>query len=65
MTRETVDGRREFLVHVATSETDGVVEGYASYVDVTEQAAYEAALARQPGGGRGSRTCSLTTSATR
>jgi PAS domain S-box-containing protein len=48
VTRETVDGPREFLVHVATNETDGVVdEGYASYVDVTEQAAYEAALARQ------------------
>jgi PAS domain S-box-containing protein len=48
VTRETPDGRREFLLHVATSGDDGAVEeGYAIYVDVTEQAAYEAALERQ------------------
>lgn len=47
VTRETTDGRREFLVYAATSEADGDVEGYVSYVDITEQAAYEAALERQ------------------
>jgi PAS domain S-box-containing protein len=48
VTRETADGRRQFLVHVATAVAEGEVEeGYAIYVDVTEQAAYEETLARQ------------------
>jgi len=50
VTCETPGGPRTFLLNVAVSDSgdDATAdEGYAVYVDVTEQAAYETALARQ------------------
>jgi PAS domain S-box-containing protein len=55
VTCETPSGPREFLLNVATNVARTAAgaddatadEGYAIYVDITEQAAYEAALDRQ------------------